>query len=203
MKAWQCSVCKYIHKGESPPDKCPICGVSASKFREIDEASVTRKTGAEKTTAKKETIEEPAKFEQIKELLVKHHLHPISVHTPNGIMPLTALLFGASWITGYSLLAKAAFINLVFVILVMPFVIFTGIVEWRKKYNGLFTQLFKIKIAAATITSFFSITSFCWYLINSDVLLSSYAWLFVTINIIILAAVGIAGHVGGKLVFKD
>ena len=26
MKAWQCTVCKYIHRGETPPEKCPVCG---------------------------------------------------------------------------------------------------------------------------------------------------------------------------------
>ncbi len=40
MKVWQCSVCKYIHKGDTPPEKCPICGVEAEKFIEIDEASI-------------------------------------------------------------------------------------------------------------------------------------------------------------------
>ena len=29
---WVCSVCKYVHYGATPPDKCPLCGVPASKF---------------------------------------------------------------------------------------------------------------------------------------------------------------------------
>ena len=36
MKVWQCIVCKYIHKGENPPEKCPVCNVPAIKFKEID-----------------------------------------------------------------------------------------------------------------------------------------------------------------------
>ena len=29
---WVCSVCKYVHYGPNPPEKCPLCGVPASKF---------------------------------------------------------------------------------------------------------------------------------------------------------------------------
>lgn len=31
-KKWKCTVCGYIHEGEGPPDKCPVCGVSRYQF---------------------------------------------------------------------------------------------------------------------------------------------------------------------------
>ncbi|MBN2655739.1 MAG: NADH peroxidase [Spirochaetales bacterium] len=31
-KKWICSVCGYIHTGDSAPEKCPQCGAPASKF---------------------------------------------------------------------------------------------------------------------------------------------------------------------------
>lgn len=34
MAKWVCSVCGYVHEGDAPPDKCPVCGVAASKFEE-------------------------------------------------------------------------------------------------------------------------------------------------------------------------
>ena len=34
MKKWVCTVCGYIHEGETAPGKCPQCGVSADKFEE-------------------------------------------------------------------------------------------------------------------------------------------------------------------------
>ena len=34
MKKWVCSVCGYVYEGENPPEKCPQCGVPASKFTE-------------------------------------------------------------------------------------------------------------------------------------------------------------------------
>ena len=35
MKKWICSVCGYVHEGESAPEKCPVCKVPAEKFSEV------------------------------------------------------------------------------------------------------------------------------------------------------------------------
>ncbi|MDD7441299.1 MAG: NADH peroxidase [Sutterellaceae bacterium] len=34
MKKWVCPVCGYVHEGDTPPEKCPLCGVPGSKFTE-------------------------------------------------------------------------------------------------------------------------------------------------------------------------
>lgn len=34
MKKYVCPVCGYVHEGEEPPEKCPLCGVPGSKFIE-------------------------------------------------------------------------------------------------------------------------------------------------------------------------
>ena len=34
MKKFVCSVCGYVHEGESAPAKCPVCNVPAEKFLE-------------------------------------------------------------------------------------------------------------------------------------------------------------------------
>jgi rubrerythrin len=31
-KKWKCTLCGYIHTGETPPEKCPVCGASSDKF---------------------------------------------------------------------------------------------------------------------------------------------------------------------------
>ncbi|MBU1697904.1 MAG: rubredoxin, partial [Proteobacteria bacterium] len=135
--------------------------------------------------------------------LVKHHAHPVLVHTPNGILPAAVILLLLAWIFDYALLSKVAFINLIFVILSLPFVILTGIIEWKKKYNGALTLIFKLKILAATVTSVSCVISLVWFLIDPKILSSPKALIFIFINIIMLIAAGIAGHIGGKLVFKD
>ena len=34
MKKFVCSVCGYVHTGDSAPHVCPVCGVTADKFNE-------------------------------------------------------------------------------------------------------------------------------------------------------------------------
>ena len=34
MKKWVCKVCGYVHEGEFPPEKCPLCGAPADQFVE-------------------------------------------------------------------------------------------------------------------------------------------------------------------------
>ena len=36
-KKWRCTVCGYVHTGDNPPEKCPLCKAPASKFVEIKE----------------------------------------------------------------------------------------------------------------------------------------------------------------------
>ena len=36
-KKFICTVCGYVYEGEHAPEKCPMCGVPASKFKELSE----------------------------------------------------------------------------------------------------------------------------------------------------------------------
>jgi hypothetical protein len=91
----------------------------------------------------------------------------------------------------------------VFVVLALPLVVYTGVLEWQRKYNQADTLLFRIKILAATLTCASCLISLIWFLVNPAVLSTSLAWIFILINLIMLASAGIAGYIGGKLVFKD
>ena len=37
MTKWVCTVCGYIHEGEQPPERCPICRQPAEKFKKVEE----------------------------------------------------------------------------------------------------------------------------------------------------------------------
>ncbi|MBR5813483.1 MAG: NADH peroxidase, partial [Bacteroidaceae bacterium] len=37
MKKYICSVCGYIHEGDSAPERCPMCKVPAEKFNAMQE----------------------------------------------------------------------------------------------------------------------------------------------------------------------
>jgi len=37
MKLFKCTVCGYVHEGETAPEVCPKCKVGADKFEELSE----------------------------------------------------------------------------------------------------------------------------------------------------------------------
>ncbi|MCF0111510.1 MAG: iron hydrogenase, partial [Erysipelotrichaceae bacterium] len=37
MTKWKCTVCGYIHEGDTPPSKCPVCRQGADKFVKLEE----------------------------------------------------------------------------------------------------------------------------------------------------------------------
>ena len=39
MKKFVCSVCGYVHEGDSAPEQCPVCKVSQDKFKEMVEGA--------------------------------------------------------------------------------------------------------------------------------------------------------------------
>ena len=39
MAKFVCSVCGYVHEGDSAPEKCPMCGVPAEKFNKVEEGA--------------------------------------------------------------------------------------------------------------------------------------------------------------------
>jgi uncharacterized membrane protein len=208
MKEWQCSVCKYIHRGDAPPERCPVCGVGSNKFVLLNPEAYANEDQApvkeEKAPPPPTPAAPPANLqEKIVDLMLEHHVHPVSVHFPNGILPVSVILFIMAWVFGSEIFVKAGFINLVFVLLALPLVLFSGFIEWKKKYNRELTSIFKIKIMAATLTTTACLISVIWYLINPAVLSSQGAWIFILVNILMLASAGTAGFFGGKLVFKD
>ncbi len=36
MKKFVCTICGYVHEGDSAPEKCPVCSAPAEKFKEQD-----------------------------------------------------------------------------------------------------------------------------------------------------------------------
>ncbi len=34
---WICKVCGYVHEGDVAPEECPLCGVGADEFEQVEE----------------------------------------------------------------------------------------------------------------------------------------------------------------------
>ena len=59
MAKWRCTICNYIHEGESPPEKCPVCGAGPDKF--------VPEPPAEKAVAAATGSGEPATLEEVRD----------------------------------------------------------------------------------------------------------------------------------------
>ncbi len=205
MKKWECTVCGYIHEGEEPPDECPVCGADANMFEQVFETSDPGAETVNETSGKKENIvvEEQSLIKKVDNLILQFHLHPIMVHTPNGIIPFTVLLVFLAAVSGAQSFESAAFYSLIFVLLNMPIVLYTGYITWQEKYQSAMTSFFKIKIGASIIATLILLLLIVWRLVNPEILISpsSGKYFFIFLCFVLLAAVGTAGHLGGKLVF--
>ena len=206
MKKWECTVCGYIHTGETPPDECPMCGAEKSKFIEVTEAAADS-SGPETSSpeAKAQVVEEAGPFDKIADLILKNHFHPITVHTPNGIIPVVVIFLILAIFFQLPSFELAAFYNLVFVLFALPPVLFSGYVEWTKRYRGARTSVFFTKIACGVVVLTTLTILVVWRIINPEVASpeSSSRWIFLLVNLVMLGAVGLAGHLGGKLAFSN
>lgn len=219
---WRCTVCGYIHQGDTPPDKCPVCGADRSLFVPIQASASSESDSAAKETAPPSQAERPhagaaetvadrlqrlikeKPYADIVQRLTQLHGHPIAVHIPNGLLPVSVLFTLLALIFGSEGLATAARYNICIVALAMPIVIATGLVDWINRFGGHMTRVFKMKMACAgAVTALSIIVAFWWFLSPNlfyNGILSNL--IFLILNLANLAAAGLAGWYGGKLVFQ-
>jgi len=205
MKKWKCTVCGYIHSGPEPPETCPVCNADKSKFIEVVEDENAEGDQAPETDMKKEKAARYTIHEQIMKLVLTHHIHPISVHTPNGLLPVAVVFMALAVVFGFTSFEFPAFLNLMVVLLVMPVVMITGYIEWQKRYKGARTAIFLTKMGCAVVVLVALLIVVMWRIIDPDVASfdSPARWVFFAVHMIMLGAAGIAGHLGGKLVFGN
>lgn len=203
MKQWRCTICGYIHSGDEPPDKCPVCGAEKDKF-----VLVKKK---EKTADSKSTSRKPVpsmkgsddSFTTFSQHLTRLHAHPIAVHIPNGVLPVTVLFVIIAWLFNVDAIAGAARFNMFFICISMPAVIASGVIDWKNRYKARMTKVFRTKIICAAIVTILCLVLSIWWLIQPDIYShgGTGTSIFILIHLIDLGAAGVAGWYGGKLIF--
>ena len=144
-------------------------------------------------------------YDMVLAQMLKHHIHPVSVHIPNGMLPISFIFILLTLVTGSPALNMAAFCNMIAVVACMPLVLFSGYIEWQNRYRGYLSNRFITKIVCAAVVAITALAVVVWWIIDPDVLMAV-SWsrrCFLLINLIMVAAAVTAGYIGGKLVFKD
>jgi hypothetical protein len=134
--------------------------------------------------------------------MVKYHAHPISVHIPNGVLPVAVLFLGISMLFQVSGLETASFYNMIVVVLVMPKVIFSGYNDWKQRLGGNLTHLILTKMICGAVVFVLGLFLVIWRWVDPMVALASSAnrGMYLFLHLAVLGAAVTAGFLGGKLI---
>ncbi len=178
----------------SPP------GLEADIKQEQEQEQEERKK--KKPSAKKQ---EPPKtlYGAVTAMMARNHAHPIAVHVPNGVVPMAVLFYFIGAVFKQQSFAWAALASLVFVVLAMPAVLYSGYVDWQLRYKGHLTRVIRNKIIAGFVVFGIGIIMVAWLAVMPEVadMGSNIKWAYLFGFIAMLAAVTYAGNLGGRLVF--
>jgi uncharacterized membrane protein len=206
MRRWKCSVCGYIHTGDEPPETCPVCGADRSKFFEINEAGepISSTLTPKQETPVPSQPKTVSQEDRFADAIYSLHIHPISVHIPNGLLPITVFFTFLSFIFLSETLNITAHYNMMVVLLAMPVVLFSGYKDWKSRYQGILSRPFITKMISGGIVTLTALVIVIWRIINPEIALKPFPsrWIFFLIHLIMLAAATTAGYYGGKIVFR-
>ncbi len=204
MKQWRCRVCGYECQAEEPPEKCPQCGADRSFFVVDEPADGPPAAPVAAASEPAAASAKPAQGKLGKTMafaakrLVSLHAHPISAHVPNGVLPAAVVFLFLGLVFGSTLLREAAFCNLVFVMAVMPLVVVAGYLDWKTKLKKARSPLIIGKMVCAAVVLVIGTGVIVWRVFDGD---ACAKWSFFFAHVVLLAAAGVAGFLGGKLVF--
>ncbi len=221
-RRWRCTVCGYIHTGPEPPSICPVCGADRSMFEAVlDEAApapepetastnptdpsvapgipvTDSRPGSSGMTARLNAYLDP--YRKWIDLAIENHAHPISVHIPNGVLPIAVVMVLLASLFDMPALGKAGFYNIVFILLSMPAVLFTGYLHWQYKFGGHMTALFRNKLISGAVVSALAFILVLWGMIDPQVA-ERPGFVYVSLHLVMLGVAAYAGYLGGRLVF--
>ena len=97
-------------------------------------------------------------------------------------------------------LGKAGFYNMVFILLSMPAVLFTGYLHWQFKFGGHMTALFRNKLISGAVVSALALILVIWGIADPQAA-EQPGFVYVCLHLVMLGVAAYAGYLGGRLVF--
>lgn len=189
-RTWRCTVCGYLHAGEVPPQSCPLCHATADKFVLVDDAP-------EKGTIIARMLDE---LGQMRRAFVPH---AVFSHFPVALIPTAVLFHLLFLVTGQYLLELVGSAVLLVAGVSVPLTLVTGLSAWEKRFGAVRAPIFLKKNTLARALLLLCWTAVLWRWLDPQVLTGGGlpAFLFVVLDLLLLACVTLLGHYGGVLVF--
>lgn len=132
------------------------------------------------------------------------YFHPIFVHFPQALFPVAFASFVLYLVTGNDLFEKGTFLMIVFGLAATPVTMITGYIDWKVRYKGTMTPVFKIKIVTGFVLIGLSLSAVLLRALVPEVArlpLPGLGWLYAAQLAGCVASCVVEGHYGGKLVF--
>ncbi|MBI5574895.1 MAG: hypothetical protein HY896_00860 [Deltaproteobacteria bacterium] len=132
------------------------------------------------------------------------YFHPMLVHFPQALFPAAAASFVLYLATGIVNFERGAHLMTSFGMAATPFTMISGYLDWKIRYKGYMTSVFKIKIVTGFVLFGLSL---CAVLLRTlvpgidQLPLSGLGWLRGGLLFGCVAGCIVEGHYGGKLVF--
>ncbi len=189
-KRWRCTVCGYIHRGETPPDICPVCGVGAEKFELLEDEGDRASVSGSSTGL----------LQEMKDSFMPH---AVMAHFPNALLPTLALFLVFYLVVGIETLDHGIYLLLGLIPLSALATLTTGILSWRQHYAGAKSRIFHRKLIYGGCLVLVCFEMF-WLRYNNPDLLKTggeLTWFFLILGVAALFCVTMLGHYGGMLVF--
>lgn len=132
------------------------------------------------------------------------YAHPMFVHFPQALFPVAFASFLLYLATGVSEFEVGTFVAAGFGAVATPVTTLTGFIDWKVRYKGYMTPVFRIKITGAFVLMALSIPAALLRLSTPEAALlplSGTGWLYAALLTGCAATCVVLGYYGGKLVF--
>lgn len=132
------------------------------------------------------------------------YFHPIFVHFPQALFPVALASFLLFLATGAAAFETGAYLMSAFGLAFSPVTMITGYIDWKVRYKGYMTSVFKIKIVTGFVLIGLSLAAVLLRALVPETALlplSGLGWIRAGLLTGCVASCVVEGHYGGKLVF--
>lgn len=132
------------------------------------------------------------------------YFHPIFVHFPQALFPVAFASLLLYLVTGDAVFETGAYLMSAFGLAFSPVTMITGYIDWKVRYKGYMTSVFKIKIVTGFVLVGLSLAAVLLRALVPETALlplSGLGWLRAMLLAGCVASCVVEGHYGGKLVF--
>lgn len=138
-----------------------------------------------------------------KDLYATFMLHAVAAHFNNGLVPVAILFLFLAMVTGNRYFEHTILHLAVVALCMLPVSFFSGIRDWRRKFNGARAPIFYRKIALSGLLFLLVGSAVGLRLGNPGLLFGKgmSTWLYLGCLFASLPVVTLLGHYGGKLAY--